>query len=116
MNGSPGHYRIFDFGDASIAHPLGTWLVTSRSLTYHAGWAPDGPELARLRDVYLEAFSDLVPLAVLRESLRIAYDVASVGRTLSWQRALLDATPEEAAPWRENVIGWVEEFVDGWGA
>ena len=116
VDGSPGHYRIFDFGDASIAHPLGTWLVTSRSLTYHAGWAPDGPELARLRDVYLEAFSDLAPLGTLRESLRIAYDVASIGRVLSWQRALLDATPEEAAPWRDNVVGWIEELVDGWAA
>ncbi len=116
VNGTPGRYRVFDFGDASVAHPLGTWLVTSRSLSYHAGWAPDGPELARLRDAYLEGFTDLAPLESLRESLRIAYDVASIGRVLSWERALQDATPDEAAPWRENVTGWVEELVDGWAA
>ncbi len=116
VDGLPGHYRVFDFGDASVAHPFGTWLVTSRSLAYHTGWSPDGPELRRLRDAYLEGFSDLAPLTTLRESLRIAYDVASIGRVLSWQRALRDATPEEAAPWRESVIGWVEEFVDGWAA
>ena len=116
VNGVPGHYRVFDFGDASVAHPFGTWLVTSRSLAHHAGWSPDGPELARLQDAYLDGFSDLALMSTLRDSLRIAYDIASIGRMLSWQRALIDATPEEAAPWRESVIGWVEEFVDGWAA
>jgi hypothetical protein len=59
LNGAT--YRVFDWGDASVAHPFGVFLMLRRSLARTAGIDEHGPEMTRLQDVYLECFSDLAP-------------------------------------------------------
>ena len=57
-------YRLIDWGDAGVAHPFATLLVTLRSVGQAFGlgeWSPfrsAAPELDRLRDAYLEPWSD----------------------------------------------------------
>jgi phosphotransferase family enzyme len=109
-------YRIFDWGDACVAHPFGTLLVTLRSLAYQAGLAPDSAELARVRDAYLEAWTDGQDRATLRSSADLAMRVAKVGRALAWERALLGATAAEREEHSDAVIGWLTELLepDAW--
>jgi hypothetical protein len=97
--------RIFDWGDASLAHPFGTLLVTLRVA------ARLGQEVDRLRDAYLEPWTDLAPRAQLLREARVAQQVAKVGRALSWQRALAGASEAEVAQWEDPVSGWLEELL-----
>ncbi len=78
--------RFFDWGDASVAHPFGTLLVTLSSAGYTFGLDPGAPELLRLRDAYLSAWPG--DPAALRRSATLACRVTRVSRALSWRRSL----------------------------
>jgi hypothetical protein len=104
--------RVFDWGDASVSHPLGVFLVLRRALARSAGTDGHGPELTRLQDMYLECFSDLAPRSELVIDLRRAEYVAGLGRICSWRRALLTATPEEQAEYADADSGWLAVCVD----
>ncbi|PWU60111.1 phosphotransferase [Micromonospora globispora] len=102
-------YLFFDWGDASIAHPFGTLLVTLRSVAYAFELEPGDPALVRLRDAYLEAWTDRYDRATLRAAADLAMTVAKVSRALSWQRALLTSDPARAE-YAEAVPGWLGEL------
>lgn len=101
-------YRFFDWGDASVAHPFSTLLVTLRSVAYGAKLEAGDPALHRLRDAYLEAWTDRYDRATLREAAGLAMTVATVSRSLSWRRALASLDPARAE-YAEAVPGWLGE-------
>ncbi|MEH0984946.1 phosphotransferase [Micromonospora sp. CPCC 205556] len=105
-----GGHRFFDWGDASVAHPFGTLLVTLRSVAHTFALPVGDPALTRLRDAYLEAWSDRHDRATLREAVDLALPVTTVSRALSWRRAL--DTPDPArAGYAAAVPGWLEELL-----
>ena len=53
-----GPMRVFDWGDAVVGHPFGTLLVTLRVVAHWTGLPNGAPELLRLRDAYLEPWTD----------------------------------------------------------
>jgi hypothetical protein len=85
--GEPGAPRFYDWGDSVVAHPFASMLLP---LTMSAG---DD----RLRDAYLEAWSDVAPRAELVETLELACRVAKIARSLTWLRAIGDGTDEDWA-------------------
>ncbi len=103
-------YRLVDWGDASISHPFGVFLILRIALARQAEVDPLGPELTRLRDVYLEEFTDLAPRAELERDLERAAYVQGVARLCSWQRALADATAEEGHEWASQLPGYLAEL------
>ncbi|WP_433388716.1 phosphotransferase [Micromonospora sp. KLBMP9576] len=105
-----GGYRFFDWGDASVAHPFGTLLVTLNSVADALGLAEGDPALARLRDAYLEPWSDGHDPATLREAARLAVRVSRVSRALSWRRALCGPDPARAQ-YASAVPGWLRELL-----
>jgi Phosphotransferase enzyme family len=104
-------YRIFDWGDASVAHPFATLLVTLSSLASQLDTTTDHPVLIAVRDAYLACWSDLAPPEELVEEAHLAISLAPIGRALSWQRALADASPEQRAQWQGAIPGWLEELL-----
>ncbi|WFE51133.1 phosphotransferase [Micromonospora sp. WMMD1155] len=102
-------YRYFDWGDASVAHPFGTLLVTLRSVAYAKKLAVDDAGLVRLRDAYLEAWTDSYDRRTLVEAADLAIGLGPVGRSLSWRRAL-DTPDESRAEYANAVPGWLEEL------
>ncbi|MEH0928480.1 aminoglycoside phosphotransferase family protein [Micromonospora sp. CPCC 205558] len=102
-------YRYFDWGDASVAHPFGTLLVTLRSIRYARKGAADDAQLARLRDAYLEAWTDRYDRRTLVEAADLAIGLGPVSRSLSWRRAL-DTTEKSRAEYADAVPGWLEEL------
>jgi hypothetical protein len=110
LNGAT--YRVFDWGDASVSHPFGVFLVLRRALARSAGIDEHGPELTRLQDTYLECFSDLAPRSELVIDLCRAEYVAGLGRICSWRRALLTASPEEVERYAAADSGWLAICVD----
>jgi hypothetical protein len=105
-----GPYRVFDWGDASVAHPFTTLLVTLRVVA-QVGKLPNGaPELFRLRDAYLEAWTGEHDRATLLEACRLALLTGPLGRALSYRRSLLDATPSARARHGDGVPGWLVDL------
>ena len=108
--------RIIDWGDACLAHPFGTLLVTLRSVGATLGlpdWTPFGapvPGLDRLRDAYLEAWTDRHSPAELRRLVPLATWTGMVGRALTWRAALAHAGDAEWAEWRGAVPAWLGEL------
>jgi len=105
----PDGHRFFDWGDASIAHPFTTLLVTLRSYAWTLEVPDDDPAVSRLRDAYLE------PWKVGRdgpEVARLAAWTGIPGRALAWQRALAAAPPEAYEEHDDPVAGWLQELLE----
>ncbi|MDG9675743.1 aminoglycoside phosphotransferase family protein [Micromonospora sp. DH14] len=102
-------YRYFDWGDASVAHPFGTLLVTLRAVADARKLAAADAQLVRLRDAYLEAWTDRYDRRTLVEAADLAIALGPVSRSLSWRRAL-DTTAESRAEYAAAVPGWLEEL------
>jgi hypothetical protein len=54
----------------------------------HLGVGLDHPRVLRIRDAYLDAFTDLAPHAELVGTLQLACRVGKIARALTWDRAL----------------------------
>jgi len=93
--GAAGEVRFYDWGDAVLAHPFACMLVPLGWIRDRLSVAEDGPEVRRVRDAYLEVFSDLAPHAELVEALELACRVGKVARALTWGRAVMASSPEE---------------------
>ncbi|MEU7617619.1 aminoglycoside phosphotransferase family protein [Micromonospora rifamycinica] len=107
--GAVDGYRFFDWGDASVAHPFGTLLVTLRSVAHAFALAEGDPVLLRLRDAYLEPWTDRHDRAALREIAGLAVRVTTVSRALSWRRALATTDPSRTE-YVSAVPGWLGEL------
>ena len=107
----PDGYRYFDWGDASVAHPFGTLLVTLRSIRYATELAADDVALTRLRDGYLEPWTDRYDRRTLLEAAELAMNLGAVSRSLSWRRAL-DTDDPARAEYAEAVPGWLTELFE----
>jgi Phosphotransferase enzyme family len=105
-------YAIFDWGDASIAHPFASLLVTMSALGARYQVASDAPVLQRLRDAYLEPWTDRFSRAELLELTANAVAVAPINRALSWERGLSAVPPDLRGEYREAVPGWLRELID----
>ena len=101
--------RFFDWGDAGVAHPFGSLLVALGFAAHLLGLTTGAPEITRLRDAYLEPWSDLAPPADLRRSVSLAVRTARVSRALAWQRALHNAALPVDDDFRTAAAYWLGE-------
>jgi len=80
--------RFYDWGDSVVAHPFASLLVPLNSLQHHLRATPTDPRLLRVRDAYLDVFSDLAARKQLVETLELACRVGKIARALAWHRSL----------------------------
>jgi len=106
-----GAPAFFDWGDAMVSHPFATLLVTRRMLALTLQVEETDAAVSRVTDAYLECWSDLAPIAQLRDELPDVLQLARVGRAWSWARAMLDATAADFREWDDPVAGWLAELV-----
>jgi hypothetical protein len=104
--------RILDWGDACIAHPLASLLVPLRSLVHRQVVAEGSLELDRLRDAYLEPWSDLAPRADLLRAVDLGRLVGCGTRLLSWQRIVPHFEPPIREDYGESVPRWFRQLLD----
>jgi hypothetical protein len=83
-----GRYLVFDWGDSCVSHPLLSLTVTLRSIAWRLDLEPGGPELRRLRDLYLEPFGRGPEIA------DAAYRVGTIARGIAWDRMVSAREPE----------------------
>jgi len=82
--------RLLDWGDASIAHPFASLVVTFRFLEEINKLPPTDPWFARLRDAYLEPWG-----RGLAGAFALAIRVGTFAHAFAWARQR-DHLPEEA--------------------
>ncbi|SDT71297.1 phosphotransferase [Jiangella sp. DSM 45060] len=83
-----GRPRFYDWGDAVVAHPFASMLVTLGFLRSELHLADDDPRLLRVRDAYLAGFAELGSRTALVTELELACRVGSIARSLVWLRAV----------------------------
>jgi Phosphotransferase enzyme family len=103
--------RFFDWGDASIAHPFGSLLVALNVMQDTLRVPNGAPVLTRLRDAYLEPWSDLADPATLRRSVTLACRVTRLSRAMAWRRALRDAAVPVDEGFRAAPAAWLNELL-----
>jgi Phosphotransferase enzyme family len=106
-----GSYIFADWGESCAAHPFFTLVVMLRSIAYRRGWADDVPELARLRDRYLEPWTRYEPRERLLAASELAQRVGMVGRALTWHRVVSYLEEPFRSEHAEAVPGWLQEFL-----
>src|SRR5262249_35920411 len=81
-----GRYVFIDWGDACIAHPFFTLTVTLNSVAHRLGVDRGSPDVVRVRDAYLDAWT--VRGGDPLRAFEIADLLGCVCRALSWRRVL----------------------------
>jgi hypothetical protein len=85
-----GRFRVLDWGDASIAHPFASLVVTFRFLEERTRLAPGDPWFRRLRDAYLEPWG-----RDLGAAFALAVRVGSFARAIAYLRQRAALPPAE---------------------
>jgi hypothetical protein len=92
--------RFYDWGDSVVAHPFASMLVALGFVQGPVlGVGRSDPRVLRLRDAYLEVFSDLAPHRELVEALELACRVGKIARALIWDRAVRALGSEVDEEW-----------------
>jgi hypothetical protein len=104
--------RIFDWGDSVVAHPFTSLLVALRSVQATLEVGPRDPALLRLRDAYLEAFTDLDDRAALIETVEAACHGGKIARALVWHRSIATTPPDERGDFADAPLYWLGEVLD----
>jgi Phosphotransferase enzyme family len=101
---------LIDWAEAAVGHPFASLVVTMRGLADRWGYEPGGPELRRLRDLYLEPWTTFAPLPELIELFALAYPLGMVSRARSWDRILTPLDDAERADFNQTVPAWLDVF------
>ena len=89
-----GSHVFFDWGDACVSHPFHTLAVTLRALAWRYELEPGGPEVTRLRDAYLEPWTELRPRADVRAAADLARRTGTIQRAMAWYRGTAGLPPD----------------------
>jgi hypothetical protein len=108
-----GRARFYDWGDSVVAHPFSSMLVALGFIQQRVlDVGVDEPGVVRLRDAYLEAFSDLAPHAELVETLELACRVGKIARALTWERALRALGDDVDEDWARAPFATLASLLD----
>lgn len=96
---------------SSVTHPFCSLLVTLHVLQ---GGNLDlaSNEALALRDVYLSAWEQLAPRAVLEDVFPVAMHVGHVIRALDWDRMLAGAPDDTRAAFQHRVADWLRRWYE----
>lgn len=102
-----GRPVFIDWAETSVSHPFAGMTNTLRIVGWPAGWKPGGKEILRLRDAYLEPWTQFGPIKELREIFAEAYALGALARAGTWDRVvaplgggLRDEYAQNAEAWR----------------
>jgi hypothetical protein len=85
---SGGQYRIIDWGDACVANPLLSLTIALAVVAHRFGVDADAPEVARVRDAYLEPFTRLTTSKKLLDAVDTTTRVGYACNTIKWYEVM----------------------------
>jgi Phosphotransferase enzyme family len=107
-----GRMKFYDWGDSVIAHPFASMLVPLGHMQNHLGVSLDHPRVLRIRDSYLDAFTDLAPHTELVGTLQLACRVGKIARALTWDRALKAQGYDQAGEFASAPLKCLASLLD----
>jgi hypothetical protein len=108
-----GERVIFtDWGECAVAHPFFSLVVMLRGAGNSLGLPPGAPELAEMRNWYLEQWSDSSSLDQLPHALRLAETIGLVNRALTWHRVISSLPPARRPEFALAVPSYLQEFIN----
>jgi hypothetical protein len=81
---------IYDWGDSVLAHPLGSAAIPISRVRKMVGLGESSPEALRMRDAYLEPFTDVADRSDLVESFDASCRLAKATRSVVWDGSVED--------------------------
>ena len=105
-----GHVRLLDWAEAVVSHPFVGPVLPLRFAAERIGASPGSPEVERLRDAYLEPFTQFGPPAALRSAFEHGYLLGTLVRALSWNEVLAPHDRAVAVELGDPVPAWLELF------
>jgi len=105
-------YRVFDWGDACVTHPFVALRVALRSIAHTLDLAADGPEIAGLRDAYLEPWTAFAPRTHLLADVPPALILAAACRAFSWRLVVNELDPPLLDEWADTVAYSVRSVLE----
>lgn len=107
-----GGFAFLDWGDAIVGHPYGSLYVARQVAARRLGLDPLASELDKLRDAYLEPWTERYDRADLTTAVDLALDVVRIGRMFTLNRAFLTATESDMQPYQEWYGRWFGDILD----
>jgi hypothetical protein len=104
----PDGDRVFDWGDASVAHPFMTLTVALRVFAETVGVPDEGPAVDAAIDAFLERWRSLATLAALRRGARLGRALGGASRALTWQ-AIAVAAPATEREFPGFAAEWLKD-------
>ena len=86
-------------------------LVTIRAAAHRLKVAEGGLEMQRLRDAYLEPWTEFETLKALSAAFELAYRLGMVNRALSWQQGTGSLSKRHKEPYADAVPEWLQDFL-----
>jgi hypothetical protein len=108
-----GCARFLDWAEGAVAHPFAGVTNTLRDIAYRLRYEPDSAEILRLRDVYLEPWTQFAPLAELQAAFANGYLLGMLCRAVTWERLLAGASSEVRAEYDRNAAIWLDILREG---
>ncbi|MGG5260661.1 hypothetical protein [Phycicoccus avicenniae] len=103
-----GGAAFIDLGDALWTHPFTAARIPLWIMANRLELDPDGPELRRATDAYLEPWTDRTDRATLRALLPAAHRLSCLHRAESWRRLQADVPVERVdEPFLRSVPTWL---------
>ncbi len=104
-------YIFTDWSDCSVSHPFFSMIVTLRAAAHWLKLDEQGPELQRMRDAYLEPWTQFAPRQQLNQALDLAYRLGMINRALSWRQGLDGLDQAHTKDYQDNVAGWLQDYL-----
>lgn len=101
-----------DWSDSSAGHPFCSLTVIQRAIAHRQQVDESGPEMARLRDIYLEPWARFASRDRLLAAAQLAYRLGMIYRSLSWHNALRGLPAEQIERYADSVPGWLQDFAE----
>jgi hypothetical protein len=105
-------YVFTDWSDSSVSHPFFSMVVTLRAAAYRLELAEDGPEMKRVLETYLEAWTGRETRARLTAAFDLAYRLGAINRALSWQQGTGSLAKRHKEPYADAVPAWLQYFLE----
>lgn len=96
--------RLVDWGDSCVTHPFSSLYVTYELAVSRFGAADRAAAALRLRDAYLDAWTEDASLATLRETFTLALWAGYVSRALEFAQMLEGATADLIDRWQGHIV------------
>jgi hypothetical protein len=107
-----GRYVFFDWGDSSVAHPFFSLRTAFVIIEYFQGFKPGSPELAQLRDVYLEPWKSFGSRDNLLAAFELASRLSPLTSALGWYRVVSSLDPSVRTDYAGAVPSLLREFLE----